>query len=299
MKRVLFGLTCYFLASSPATVIADTKRAMTIDDLFRIQRVADPQISPDGKTVVYVLTSVDPEGNKSKSNLWLADDKSNRQLTTTEKKDRHPRWRPDGKQILFESNRSGSDQLWVIDIYGGEARQLTKLSTEAGTGIWSRNGKHIAFVSAVWPEYSQKPFAESDALNKRRAEEAAKNPVKARVFTKLFYRHWDDWVEDKRKHLFVIPAAGGEPRDVTPGDRDAYPTSDTFAVGDDFTFSPDGTHLLFTAAPERNEAWSTNYDICRVPIAGGAVECLTKDNTAADGAPRFSPDGKLLAYRAQ
>jgi len=97
MKRVLFGLTCYFLASSPATVIADTKRAMTIDDLFRIQRVADPQISPDGKTVVYVLTSVDPEGNKSKSNLWLADDKSNRQLTTTEKKDRHPRWRPDGK----------------------------------------------------------------------------------------------------------------------------------------------------------------------------------------------------------
>jgi len=187
----------------------------------------------------------------------------------------------------------------VIDIYGGEARQLTKLSTEAGTGIWSRNGKHIAFVSAVWPEYSQKPFAESDALNKRRAEEAAKNPVKARVFTKLFYRHWDDWVEDKRKHLFVIPAAGGEPRDVTPGDRDAYPTSDTFAVGDDFTFSPDGTHLLFTAAPERNEAWSTNYDICRVPIAGGAVECLTKDNTAADGAPRFSPDGKLLAYRAQ
>jgi dipeptidyl aminopeptidase/acylaminoacyl peptidase len=119
------------------------------------------------------------------------------------------------------------------------------------------------------------------------------------VFTKLFFRHWDEWVEDKRKHLFVMPAAGGEPKDVTPGDRDAYPTSDTFSIGDDFTFSPDSKHLVYTATPERDEAWSTNYDICRVPITGGKSECLTKENAAADGAPRFSPDGKWLAYRAQ
>src|SRR5262249_44425353 len=106
-------------------------------------------------------------------------------------------------------------------------------------------------------------------------------------------------VEDKRQHLFVMPADGGEPRDVTPGDRDANPTSDTFSVGDDFTFSPDSRYLLYTAPPERNEAWSTNYDICRVPVAGGKAECLTKATAAADGAPRFAPDGKHLAYRAQ
>src|SRR5207253_10254981 len=75
--------------------------------------------------------------------------------------------------------------------------------------------------------------------------------------------------------------------------------STTFSVGDDFTFSPDGRHLVVTAVPERDEAWSTNYDLCRVPVAGGKIECLTKANRAADGAPRFSPDGKLLAYRAQ
>src|SRR5262249_14846894 len=103
---------------------------------------------------------------------------------------------------------------------------------------------------------------------------------------------------------FVMPmnnGEAGEPRDVTPGDRDAYPTSTTFSSGEDFTFSPDGKYLVFTAVPAKNEAWSTNYDICRVPVSGGSAEweCLTKGNHAADTGPQFSPDGKLLVYRAQ
>jgi dipeptidyl aminopeptidase/acylaminoacyl peptidase len=303
MKRIAY-IVC-LLSLTPTAAHAQTKpRPIEVDDLFRFERVADPQISPDGKHVVYVLTKVDLAGNKSSANLWLTftADGTRRQLTSTPKSDRHPRWSPDGKHILFHSNRSGSNQLWVIDADGGEARQLTTLSTGAETGLWSRDGKRIAFVSAVYPEFSDKPFKESDKLNRQKIDEIAKSPVKAKVFTRLFYRHWDDYVEDKRQHLFVIPFDGdkaGEPRDVTPGDYDAYPTSTTFSIGDDFTFSPDGNYLLFTAVPKTNEAWSTNYDIWRVLVGGGQPENLTAGNPAADGTPQFSPDGKRVAYRAQ
>jgi dipeptidyl aminopeptidase/acylaminoacyl peptidase len=119
------------------------------------------------------------------------------------------------------------------------------------------------------------------------------------VFDKLFFRHWDSWVEGKRQHLFVMPAAGGEPRDLTPGDTDAYPTSMTFSLGDDFTFTPDSSAIVYTAPATKDEAWSTNHDLYRVPVAGGKPENLTADNPAADTYPRFSPDGKWLAYRAQ
>jgi dipeptidyl aminopeptidase/acylaminoacyl peptidase len=290
------------VAALPA--VADAKRPMTIDDLFKFKRVADPQISPDGQWVVYALTTVvDVAGNKTQSNLWLAPAAGGepRQLTTTEKKDRHPKWSPDGKRVLFESNRSGDTQIWVIDVTGGEARQLTKVSTEAGNAIWSRDGKRIAFVSAVFPEYSEKPFKESDEANKKKIDENSKNPVKAKVFKRLFYRHWDSYVEDKRQHLFVMNADGTGVHDATPGDRDAYPTSTTFETGDNFTFSPDGKYLVFTGVPAVGEAWTTNHDICRVPIGNTSPkwEALTGNNPAADSGPVFSPDGAKLAYRSQ
>ncbi|MBM4069164.1 MAG: S9 family peptidase [Planctomycetes bacterium] len=290
----------------PVAAQEKTRRPMRVDDLFRFQRVSDPRVRPVGSLVAYVVGTVDMDANKVTSSIWLLPTAGGeaRQLTNSGKSDRHPRWSPDGRHILFESNRSGDSQLWLIGVDGGEARQLTKVSTSARNALWSRDGKRIAFVSAVWPEFSSKLFKESDALNKKRSDERAKSPIKARVFTKLFFRHWDEYVEDKRQHLFVLDLteglhAKGEPRDVTPGDRDADPTSSTFSMGDDFTFSPDGEYLLFTAPPEKNEAWSTNYDICRVPVKGGKIECLTKDNPAADGSPRFSPDGKQLAFRAQ
>ncbi len=306
MDRLTVLCACLTLFGVPSMVFAEGKRPMTVEDLFAFKRVADPQVSPDGKTVAYSVTTVDLAANKSSSSLWLAStEKGERhQLTNVPgKKDRHPRWSPDGKKILFESNRSGESQLWVIDLAGGEARQATTLSTGAENAIWSPDGKHVAFSSAVYPEFSDKPFKESDALNKTHKEEIEKNPVKAKVFTKLFYRHWDSYVEDKRQHLFIAPIEGGEPKDLTPGDRDSYPTSDTFATGDNFAFCPDGKYIVFTAVPAADEAWSTNYSLCRVAVTGGTAEweCLTaKDELRpASSGPVFSPDGTRLAFRAQ
>src|SRR5438876_1050861 len=177
MKCIVLLLALLMTATATEPARAAGRRPMTIEDLFRFQRVSDPQISPDGKQVAYVVGTVNLEANSIASSIWLvpADGRSKpRQLTNTTKKDRHPRWSPDGKQILFESNRSGDNQLWLIDLSGGEARQLTTVSTEASNALWSRDGKHIAFVSAVYPEYSGKPFKESDALNKKRKEEIEK-----------------------------------------------------------------------------------------------------------------------------
>jgi dipeptidyl aminopeptidase/acylaminoacyl peptidase len=294
------------LLISPTGAQAPARRPMQIEDLFRCRRLADPQVSPDGRLVVYVVTTVtDVRHNRLSSQLWLVPTEGGpaRRLTNTPHHDRHPRWSPDGRYILFESDRSGSVQLWAIAVDGGEAWQVTEVATGAHHGIWSGDGQQIAFVSAVWPEYASLPFAESNARNRRRLEEQRGRSVQARVFTRLFFRHWDHWVEDKREHLFVVPwnkGQGGMPRDVTPADRDAYPTSDTFSLGDDFTFSADGKYLIFTAVPAQHEAWSTNYDLCRVPVAGGrsAWETLTP-NPAADASPRLSPDGHWLAYRAQ
>src|SRR5262245_58381175 len=129
MKRQI-ALIVGFVLILPAGTPAADKRPMTIDDLFRFQRVSDPQISPDGKTVAYVVTTVDLPGNKSSSTIWLASTQNGKPhaLTNTSKKDSHPRWSPDGKRILFDSNRSGEGQLWIIDVNGGEARQLTTIS---------------------------------------------------------------------------------------------------------------------------------------------------------------------------
>jgi dipeptidyl aminopeptidase/acylaminoacyl peptidase len=152
----------------------------------------------------------------------------------------------------------------------------------------------------VFPEFSDKPYQESDALNKKKQDDRDNSKVKARVFTQLLYRHWDSWVDDKRQHIFVIPAAGGDPRDVTPGENDAVPTSSTFSAGDDFDFSLDSKEVAFTAPPmpTREQAWSTNHDIFTVSLTTGERKQITT-NLAADGFPRYSPDGKYIAYRAQ
>ena len=298
----LFPLVLLALAGAAALAA----RPMELEDMFRLRRVSDPQLSPDGTLAAFVVTEPLKAENRTNSDIWLVSTVGGeaRKLTNSAKHDRHPRWSPDGQWIAFESNRDGNFQIWVVPAAGGEARKLTSVATEATQPVWAPDGRQIAFVSAVFPEFSAKPFAESDRLNQEKIAAREASKVKAKLFDKLLYRHWDSWVEDRRQHVFVLPVRNGveagAPRDVTPGENDGVPTSATFSEGDEFAFAPDGRTLVFTAPPVplRTQAWSTNHDIFSVNLATGEKRQLTT-NPAADCTPQFSPDGKLLAYRAQ
>src|SRR5438105_14380304 len=139
MQRLVAGFVL-LITTSIAVAGDEKKRPMKLDDLFRFERFADPQISPDGTMIAYAVGKVDWDKNSVLYHLWLAaaDGKTPpRQLTAATKSDRHPRWSPDGKWILFESSRSGTSQLWLISTQSGEAQQLTDVSTGASEGTWS------------------------------------------------------------------------------------------------------------------------------------------------------------------
>ncbi len=293
-RRVPGALFAFVLAAVAGREVTagEGTRPFAIDDLFQIERVSDPQLSPDGKTIAYVVTTTDKAKNSRNSDIWLVPVAGGppRRLTTSEKADDSPRWSPDGRTIGFTSSRDGSSQVWQIDVAGGEARRITSLSTEAHDVVWSPDGKWLAFTSEVFPE------ASDEAANKRRLEEAQSSKVKAKLLERLLSRHWDSWKDGRRSHLFVVPAAGGVPRDLTPGDADAPP----FGLGGPaaYAFSPDGQELCFERNPDRVEALSTNSELYVVPIAGGEPVKVTA-NGGADASPLYSPDARFIAYRAQ
>jgi len=292
MKRARVLVKLAFFCMALTLAVAQDRHPIAFDDLMAMGRVGDPQISPDGQWVAYTVTRYDKAKNAGDSDIWLVPMAGGpaRQLTRSEKRDNSARWSPDGKKIAFISNRDGTPQIWILDILGGEARKLTSLSTGADGVLWSPKGDLLAFTSDVYPD------CPDDACNKKRDEEAAASKVKAKIFDRLLYRHWNAWKDGKRTHIFVVPASGGQPKDATPGDYDAPPFSLGGPTG--YDLSPDGRELCFARNTDKVEATSTNSDLWIVPVAGGEARRITP-NPAYDGSPIYSPDGKTIAYRAQ
>jgi dipeptidyl aminopeptidase/acylaminoacyl peptidase len=289
MKRVILSAFMCVLALASVCAAQTAQRAMSVDDLLRVRRVADPQLSPDGKWIAYSVAVPDVGANRSRTQVYLISIAGGeaRALTSGEASASGARWSPDGRRIAFVSG----GQLWTMDAQGGERKQVTSISTGAGDPIWSPDGKWLAFVSDIYPDCAD------DECNKRRDSEAEANKVKARTIDRLLYRHWTAWKEGKRTHVFVVSSDGGAARDVTPGDYDAPP----FSLGGptDYAFSPDSKELAFARNTEKVEATSTNSDIFIVPVAGGEAQLLTGTNKGADQSPLYSPDGRYLAYRSQ
>ena len=270
-----------FAATLSIASPAAAARPMTIQDLLAAVRVSDPQLSPDGRQVAFVRTTTDVPTGQRNADIWVvAADGSGapRLLIGGDKTENTPRWTPDGRHIAFLSNRAGETQAFVADADGGHVRQVTTIAAGVQPPmVFSPDGATLAFVSDV--------------------KQGPDPSVHVHRTTRLLYRHWDEWRDNVRHHVFVVAVAGGEPRDLTPGDFDAPPTQQEDAA---IAFSPDGREVVFVSNREGNdkEAWSTNADVWSVPVGGGALKKLTA-NPAADAQPVFTPDGKYLVVRAQ
>ena len=268
--------------------------------MMKLKRLADPQLSPDGKWIAYQATDVALEAGTRNTDIWIvpADGASSpapRRLTDHAADDTRPRWSPDGRRIAFLSARDGASQAYVVPAAGGIARKVTSLATEAGGVLWI-DAARLLVRSDAYPGCDTRDGPAVDgACQKKRLDEAGK-PSSARVYDRLLYRHWDTWDDDRRTHLLVVPVDGGPVRDLTPGDRDVPPFS--VSGPDDYAVSPDGAEVCFARNDDRVEATSTNAELFVVPTRGGAAVKIS-GSPGYDGMPRYSPDGTMIAFRAQ
>jgi len=261
----------------------------TVSDNLSLKRVSDPQLSPDGKTVAFTVGTVDKPANRVVSQIYTinVDGSRQRQITNAASSSSGPRWSPDGKWIAY--NHGG--QIWTMKPDGDDREQVTKISTGASGPVWSADGKWLAFSSEVYPECT------NDECNKAEDERVEASKVKAHVTERLLFKHWNEWRDRKRTHVFVIPSKGGAFRDVTPGDFDSPPYA--AASGVDYTFSPDGSAIVFLRNPDKVEATSTNSDIYWMPLSGGGTKNITAGMNGYDASPMYTPDGKYLLFRSQ
>ena len=271
----------------------------TASDLVTMARISDPQVSPDGQRVAYVLRTTDLEANKGLRDIWIVDidGAAPRRLTTDPGSESGPRFSADGRALYFLSSRSGTSQVWRLPLDGGEAELITDLPLDVGNLSVAADGRHLAFSLEVFVD------CEDLACTARRLEEVASSPRTGRVYERLFIRHWDTWKDGRRSHLFVMPlkengSAAGAPVDVTFG-MDADVPSKPFGGPAEYAFTPDGRGIVFSARDAGDaEAWSTDFNLYHSSLDGvGSPRRLTP-NPAWDTHPVFSPDGSQLAYLA-
>jgi dipeptidyl aminopeptidase/acylaminoacyl peptidase len=291
MKRFVIAISVlvFALSSFAAIATAQETRRFTVEDLLKVRRVGDPQVSPNGKRVAFTIGDVNYDLNKVITQIYVMqiDGGGLKQLTNGAASSTTPRWSPEGKRIAFVTD----GQVWTMEDDGDNKEKVTKISTSAAAPVWSPDGKWIAFTSEVYPDCSD------DDCNKKKDEAAENSKVKAHIATRLLFRHWDEWRDVKRTHVFVVSSKGGTARDLTPGDFDSPPYA--AASGVDFAFSPDSKELAYVRNPDKVEAISTNSDIYVLPLSGGAPKNITVSNRGYDVGPIYTRDGRSIIYRSQ
>ncbi len=276
-------------------LMAEPLPGFSVQDLVRMDRVSDPQPSPDGESIAFVRRQTEMEADKGRTDIWVIDSTGEnlRQVTDREASDSGPRWSADGGSLYFLSSRSGSSQVWRVGADGENLTQITDLPLDINGFLLSPDGTNLVLAMDV--------FVDCESLECTRDKLDARETAKAtgRIYDRLFVRHWDTWKDGRRSHLYLQPLGGGTVVDLMPG-MDADSPAKPFGGTEEVVFTPDGSGLVFTArVVGASEPWSTDFDLYHVPVNGSsAPRCLTESNEAWDTQPVFSPDGKILAYLA-
>ena len=295
----LFATGLALLAGGLLAAVAPAA-PFTARDLNTLARVSDPQVSPDGRLVVYTQRDTDLEANRGRNDLWLLDlgdgrtagASTPRRLTQHSAADSSPRWAADGSGIFFLSSRSGSSQVWHISLAGGEAQQVTDLPLDVGSFEVSPRGDRLALSMEVFPD-----CADLKCTVDRQAAQSKKKES-GRGYDQLFVRHWDTWADGTLATLFTVTLdrdrRAGPAVNVSGKVRGHVP-SKPFGGDEDYAFSPDGARIVFSARlADRSESWSTNFDLYEVAADGStAPRNLTADNPAWDAQPVFLANGDL------
>jgi dipeptidyl aminopeptidase/acylaminoacyl peptidase len=271
--------------------------AFTYNDMISLNRLGDPQVSADGRWLVYSVTATDVAANKRSGSLWIKDlqtDGEAHRLAISDDGANTPRWGSDGR-LYFLSSKSGTSQVWSAAADGTGAKQVTSLPLDVNAYKLSPDASKIVVSLAVFGDCADLQCS----VDRFKANSEKKST--GQVYDRMFVRHWDTWNDGTQNHLFVVPTAGGDAVWVTRG-FDGDNPSKPFGDESEFTFTPDGSAILFSArVAGHSEPWSTNFDLYQtagLTTGDGHFTNLTEANKAWDTGAVFSPDGKTLAYRA-
>jgi len=301
MKPKLAILSLCLLVALPTAASAAT-RGFEVRDLAALDRVSAPALSPDGGTVVFAKRQVNAEVTKASTALYVRNLRTRdmappKRLTPEGWSVNSPAFSKDGKSVYFLSAKSGSQQLYSMPLAGGEPRRLTDFALDVDAYKLSPDGTQVALAFAVFPDCK----GDLDCT-KKKLDDAEAAKATGKVFDRMFIRHWDTWADGRLNRVFAAKLDGEgmiKAATLLSGDIDGDIPSKPFGDLSDFAWSADGRQVAMSVRQaNREEPWSTNFDIWLVNADGSGARNLTAANKAWDAGPVFSRDGKTLYYRA-